>query len=235
MVGAWYGCFVLANQEIRAAKVAGDWYEGLHQGNAVDTGLRTDPPRFPWIWLAPAVIIFQSLYGRRPAGHKDGGAGPVVDYTATRHVHHGADTSHGGVPLVGRTNICQARRDHARRALCLRQGLGRVLGGLLRRQLLGNLLGLQGLIRDIGRRSTSVRCLSRASRRQVGTLCGRRRRGRTDEELSGRCHRLDGRGRRHLTGSCGQCYQGSDCTACCSQCKDGEDYSYPSRRSLATS
>jgi uncharacterized membrane protein len=55
--GVWYACFFLANHEIRAAKAAGGWYEGLHQGIAVDTGLRSDPPRFPWLWLAPAVIV----------------------------------------------------------------------------------------------------------------------------------------------------------------------------------
>ncbi|PVZ54466.1 DUF1648 domain-containing protein [Arthrobacter sp. H-02-3] len=57
LLGVFYGCFFLANHEIRAAKAAGGWYEGLHQGIAVDTGLRTDPPRFPWLWLAPAVIV----------------------------------------------------------------------------------------------------------------------------------------------------------------------------------
>jgi uncharacterized membrane protein len=57
LVGVWYGCFFLANHEIRAAKAAGGWYEGLHQGIAVDTDLRTDPPRFPWLWLAPALIV----------------------------------------------------------------------------------------------------------------------------------------------------------------------------------
>jgi uncharacterized membrane protein len=57
LVGLWYGCFFLAHQEIRAAKAAGNWFEGLHQGISVDTGLRTDPPRFPWLWLGPAVII----------------------------------------------------------------------------------------------------------------------------------------------------------------------------------
>lgn len=57
LVGAWYGCFFLANHEIRAAKAAGDWYQCLRQGIAVDTGLRTDPPRFPWLWLAPSLII----------------------------------------------------------------------------------------------------------------------------------------------------------------------------------
>lgn len=57
LVGVWYGCFFLAHHEIRGAKAAGGWYEGLHQGIAVDTGLRTDPPRFSWLWLAPAVIV----------------------------------------------------------------------------------------------------------------------------------------------------------------------------------
>ena len=57
LVVVWNGCFVLAHHEIQAAKVAGGWYEGLRQGIAVDTALRTDPPRFPWLWLAPAVIV----------------------------------------------------------------------------------------------------------------------------------------------------------------------------------
>ncbi|MDQ0029636.1 DUF1648 domain-containing protein [Arthrobacter bambusae] len=57
LVGFWYGCFFLANHEIRAAKAAGAWYEGVRQGIAVDTGLRTNPPRFPWLWLAPGLII----------------------------------------------------------------------------------------------------------------------------------------------------------------------------------
>jgi len=57
LVGLWYCWFFLANHEIRAAKAAGDWYEGLRQGIAVDTALRTDPPRFPWLWLAPPLII----------------------------------------------------------------------------------------------------------------------------------------------------------------------------------
>jgi uncharacterized membrane protein len=57
LVGVWYGCFFLAHHEIRAAKAAGGWYEGRRQDIAVDTGLRTDPPPFPWLWLAPALIV----------------------------------------------------------------------------------------------------------------------------------------------------------------------------------
>lgn len=57
LLGVWYACFFLANHEIRAAKAAGDWYEGLRQAITVDTTLRTDPPKFPWLWLAPPLII----------------------------------------------------------------------------------------------------------------------------------------------------------------------------------
>jgi uncharacterized membrane protein len=57
LVGTWIGCFLWANREIRTAKAAGGWYEGLHQGIAVDTALRTKPPRFPWLWLSPALIV----------------------------------------------------------------------------------------------------------------------------------------------------------------------------------
>ena len=55
LVGAWYGCFVLAHAALRNAKIAGGWFEGVRQGIAVDTALRTDPPRFPWLWLLPAI------------------------------------------------------------------------------------------------------------------------------------------------------------------------------------
>ncbi|WP_433042682.1 DUF1648 domain-containing protein [Dactylosporangium sp. CS-033363] len=57
LVTAWYACFFLANHGIRAAKAAGGWYDGVRQGIAVDTSLRTDPPRFPWAWLVPALPV----------------------------------------------------------------------------------------------------------------------------------------------------------------------------------
>jgi len=47
LVGVWYGCFFLAHHEIRAAKAAGGWYEGLHQGIAVDTGCGPTDRGFP--------------------------------------------------------------------------------------------------------------------------------------------------------------------------------------------
>ena len=57
IVGTWYACFFLARHEIRTAKLAGGWYAGARETVAVDTELRTDPPRFPWLWLAPALLI----------------------------------------------------------------------------------------------------------------------------------------------------------------------------------
>lgn len=57
LVGAWYGCFILAHHAVAVAKAANGWYEGVRQGVSVDTDLRTDPPRFPWLWLVPAVVL----------------------------------------------------------------------------------------------------------------------------------------------------------------------------------
>lgn len=57
LIGVWYWCFFMANQGIRSAKAAGGWYEGVHQGIAIDTGLRTNPPRYPWVWLAGALAV----------------------------------------------------------------------------------------------------------------------------------------------------------------------------------
>src|SRR6201999_1226057 len=57
LVGVWYGCFFVAHHEIQVAKTEGGWYDGVRQAVAVDTELRTDPPRFPWLWLAPSVLI----------------------------------------------------------------------------------------------------------------------------------------------------------------------------------
>lgn len=84
LVGAWYGCFFLANREIRAAKAAGGWYEGAHQVIAVDTELRTDPPRFPWLWLAPGgrQILAERLVlrqPRRPRAHGSAALRPGMD------------------------------------------------------------------------------------------------------------------------------------------------------------
>jgi uncharacterized membrane protein len=34
-----------------------NWYAELRQRVAADTSLRTSPPRFPWLWGLPAVLV----------------------------------------------------------------------------------------------------------------------------------------------------------------------------------
>lgn len=33
------------------------WYDGLRQGAAADTSLRTDPVKYPWVWAVPALSV----------------------------------------------------------------------------------------------------------------------------------------------------------------------------------
>lgn len=49
--------FLHAARTVRAAKRNGGWYDGVRQAVTVDTGLRTDPVRPPWMWLAGAALI----------------------------------------------------------------------------------------------------------------------------------------------------------------------------------
>ncbi|GAA5013475.1 DUF1648 domain-containing protein [Actinopolymorpha pittospori] len=49
--------YVRAHRAIRAAKDRENWYAGLRQRVAADTSLRTSPPRFPWLWGLPAVLV----------------------------------------------------------------------------------------------------------------------------------------------------------------------------------
>lgn len=48
----WY---YRAHRHIIAAKLAGSWYAGLHQGTVVDTSIRTEPQPYPWLWALPAI------------------------------------------------------------------------------------------------------------------------------------------------------------------------------------
>ena len=52
-----FGCFLLARERISAVKAEQGWFEGLTQTVAADTTWRTDPERFPVLWLAPAVAV----------------------------------------------------------------------------------------------------------------------------------------------------------------------------------
>jgi uncharacterized membrane protein len=51
------GCYQIARKNITAVKNAEDWFAGLRQIVATDTSWRTDPPRFPVRWLAPALTV----------------------------------------------------------------------------------------------------------------------------------------------------------------------------------
>jgi uncharacterized membrane protein len=57
LVGLNWAAYYRAHRTIASAKSAGSWYEGVPQGVAVDTSLRTRPERFPWLWLLPALLI----------------------------------------------------------------------------------------------------------------------------------------------------------------------------------
>jgi uncharacterized membrane protein len=56
-VAAGLGCFWLAREKIIAVKNAEGWFEGLRQTVAADTSWRTDPIRFPVLWLIPAITV----------------------------------------------------------------------------------------------------------------------------------------------------------------------------------
>ncbi|QNE81759.1 hypothetical protein EES47_07100 [Streptomyces sp. ADI98-12] len=47
-----------AHQALTRAKEEGDWYRELRQGAAMDTSLRTDPVRMPWLWVVPSLLVF---------------------------------------------------------------------------------------------------------------------------------------------------------------------------------
>ena len=57
MLAVGLSSYLPAHFAIAAAKRDENWYAGLRQRVAVDTSLRTDPPRFPWLWAVPAVVV----------------------------------------------------------------------------------------------------------------------------------------------------------------------------------
>ncbi|MFD5026379.1 DUF1648 domain-containing protein [Streptomyces sp. NPDC058373] len=46
-----------AHQALTRAKEEGDWYQELRQGAVMDTSLRTDPVRMPWLWVVPSLVV----------------------------------------------------------------------------------------------------------------------------------------------------------------------------------
>jgi len=51
------GCFWLARRRITAAKLAQRWFDGLTQTVVTDTTWRTEPERFPVLWVLPAAAV----------------------------------------------------------------------------------------------------------------------------------------------------------------------------------
>ncbi|QUQ66259.1 DUF1648 domain-containing protein [Kutzneria sp. CA-103260] len=69
----WYGLYYRAHQAIAAAKRDQDWFAGVRQAVTADTTLRSDPPKFPWLWLllpflvvAATAVIGTVLYPSLP-------------------------------------------------------------------------------------------------------------------------------------------------------------------------
>jgi uncharacterized membrane protein len=56
-VAADLGCFWRARARVAAAKNAEQWFAGRRQVVATDTSWRTSPPRFPVLWLTPALTV----------------------------------------------------------------------------------------------------------------------------------------------------------------------------------
>ncbi|MFC9430765.1 DUF1648 domain-containing protein [Streptomyces sp. NPDC056987] len=46
-----------AHRALARAKEQGNWYEQVRQGAVMDTSLRTDPVRLPWLWVVPSLVV----------------------------------------------------------------------------------------------------------------------------------------------------------------------------------
>jgi uncharacterized membrane protein len=56
-LAAGLGCYFVARERVLAVKTAQDWFGGLTQTVGADTTWRTEPERFPVLWLVPALAI----------------------------------------------------------------------------------------------------------------------------------------------------------------------------------
>lgn len=57
LLGVWFLPFLGARRRVLAAKRAEGWFDTVRQAAATDTSWRTDPPRFPWAWAAPSLLV----------------------------------------------------------------------------------------------------------------------------------------------------------------------------------
>lgn len=61
LIAGGIGAYTGAHRTVRRAKDREHWYAGLREGVAVDTGLRTDPVRVPWLWAAPSLLVIVAV------------------------------------------------------------------------------------------------------------------------------------------------------------------------------
>jgi uncharacterized membrane protein len=87
VVAADAGLFWWAHRSVARVKAAEGWFVGRRQTVVADTGWRTEPARFPVVWLLPAVAIIVATsvvgvlrYPELPA-HLDTGGGRQVAAT----------------------------------------------------------------------------------------------------------------------------------------------------------
>jgi uncharacterized membrane protein len=66
--------YLHARARITAVKAEERWFAGRRQVTVADTSLRTDPPRYPWPWAVPTVVLTAATvligaldYSRMPA------------------------------------------------------------------------------------------------------------------------------------------------------------------------
>jgi uncharacterized membrane protein/beta-lactamase class A len=57
LIAAWIPPFLAARRIVQDAKRTEGWFHGVRQMAVADTSLRTEPPRYPWPWAVPAIVI----------------------------------------------------------------------------------------------------------------------------------------------------------------------------------
>lgn len=57
VLAAWFVPFLAARRTVLEEKRTQGWFDGVRQVAVADTSMRTDPPRYPWLWAAPSILI----------------------------------------------------------------------------------------------------------------------------------------------------------------------------------
>jgi uncharacterized membrane protein len=92
-VAVGLACYLLAHHRIQATKQAEAWFAGVPQTVTVDTSWRTEPERFPWLWLTPAVLVLAATVGIGVARYASLPARIAVHISAGGHIDRWTDKS----------------------------------------------------------------------------------------------------------------------------------------------